>query len=92
MSNSKQITKVVANEENGQIKVVWTQFDGDGEVPGYARPGRLGLAEIKFSAAIDSFYSQMLKRLQVHGIWDEQYRNLSINLKLNFVLAECCAR
>jgi hypothetical protein len=83
MSTARQITKIEANQENGTISAVWTQFDGDGEIPGFKRPGRLGFTSIKFADALDDFYSVALDRLSTSGIWDSAYRKLSVSLKWN---------
>jgi hypothetical protein len=83
MSTAKQPTKISAHIEKGNLGVTWTQFDDNGEVPGYHRPGRLGLAHPKFEAALDTFYSLALERARVNGVWDEAYHNLSIDLKWN---------
>ena len=83
MTTARLITKIEANQENGTISAMWTQFDGDGEMPGFKRPGRLGFTSIAFADALDKFFDVALDRLSVSGIWDSVYRKLSISLKWN---------
>ena len=82
-SAARQITKIEANQESGTVSAVWTQFDGDGEIPGFKRPGRLGFTSIAFADAIDDIYGVALDRLSASGLWDSAYRKLSVALKWN---------